>query len=507
MSEKSIIYQKEIPIKIHCDILVVGGSQSGVAAAVCAKRANPEASVHLIEQMGTLGGQSVTCMVCHYEFREYTNNKGQVVAKGIGKEMIKRIVAKGHSDPLYQEWLDGRGPPFKDVADGRAFGDIPLDIEDIRITLLEMCDEADVKIHYFTKLLDIKNTNEKGDFIAPEVAIVTNFYEIYGIQAQIIVDCSANNDVAWKIDKNAVTIPEKKKMSMQTYAWLGGVDFEKFLDDFWDKRKWWQMAYPNDKEQMYEHMRQGKAIVIKGGLGYFEAAEEKYEGIFDKLEELRNLNIYFWLKPIKIFPHKIGDNYKYDSLWAIEGPVSHDDQTDPDIVNQFMQDQLKAVHLLRDVHSVMPGWENCYVAKTAETMGLRQTRVLKGLYSMTKEDIMEGKKHNDVIGRAGGHDISRDNPQVEYGYDIPYRALIPAQIDGLLVGARSISCETDDPLLIALNAHRGISTTIIVSQAAGVAAALCIKDNVQPRKVDIKELQNVLKQQDVVLEAPPKENK
>ena len=67
----------------------------------------------LIEQFGYLGGQSIGTMVIHYEQREYTNNKGQVITRGIGKEIIQRCVAKGHSDPLYQEWLDGKGPPYQ----------------------------------------------------------------------------------------------------------------------------------------------------------------------------------------------------------------------------------------------------------------------------------------------------------------------------------------------------------------------------------------------------------
>src|SRR6056297_3494680 len=110
-------HEFDVDVKIDCDVLVVGGSQSGVAAAVACKRKSPDLKVHLIEQFGCLGGQSVNCMVCHWEFREYTNNKGQVIARGLGKEMIERIVAKGNSDPLYSEWIENKGPPFKDRPD------------------------------------------------------------------------------------------------------------------------------------------------------------------------------------------------------------------------------------------------------------------------------------------------------------------------------------------------------------------------------------------------------
>ena len=103
----SLTYSKEVPIKYEVDVLVIGGYQSGVAAAVAAKRTNPDAEVMLIEQFGYLGGQSIGTMVIHYEQREYTNNKGQIIAKGLGKEMIKRCVEKGNSDALFRNgWTE-----------------------------------------------------------------------------------------------------------------------------------------------------------------------------------------------------------------------------------------------------------------------------------------------------------------------------------------------------------------------------------------------------------------
>lgn len=60
---------RKVPVLREVDILVIGGSQAGVAAAVAAKRANKAASVMLVEQNGFLGGQAVGCMVVHWEFQ------------------------------------------------------------------------------------------------------------------------------------------------------------------------------------------------------------------------------------------------------------------------------------------------------------------------------------------------------------------------------------------------------------------------------------------------------
>lgn len=500
-----IPYQKMLEIKEKVDILIIGGSQSGVAAAVSAKRAYPKATVMIIEQFGYLGGQSIGTMVVHYEQREYTNNYGQVIARGIGREIIERTVKKGHSDPLYQDWLNGQGPPYNNVKDQRAVGDITLDLEDLKLTLQEICDEAGVVVKLFTRCVDVITNNRNPSLITPEYIIASNSDGLFGIQAQIIVDCSGNNDIAWFIGEEHIQKTTQDVMPMQTYVWLAGIDCEKFIESVWANINCWNsttVLYPNDKAQMIDHMKTGKAIMMRGGADYIDEAETKYPGILTELERYCVPMIYFWLKTIKINPVQIKNDIIYDSIWAIEGPFSFQDQTDPNAVSTFQQKQLYAAHILQKIHSVLPGWEKCYLARTSDRMGFRQTRVLKGLYAMTEHDIKDAVQFPDVIGRGGGHDISRRNIKWEIGYDIPFRALVPAKIDNLLVGARSISCDVTEKGLTALNAHRGIQATIVCSQAAGVAAALCIKNKTSPHQMDIKELQTVLQSQDVIIKKP-----
>jgi hypothetical protein len=492
-----IEYSKKLEVKERVDILIIGGSQSGVAAAVSAKRTAPELRVMIIEQFGYLGGQSVGTMVCHFEFREYTNNAGTQLAKGIGKEMIERVIQKGNSDPLYADWLEGRGPPFK-TADPRAMGDIPLDLEDLKLVYQEMCNEARVEVLLFSKLADVIGRKENGK-MTPQYAIISDSQEIYAIEAKQFIDCTANNDIAWHLGEKFIDIPNQQAMPMQTYAWLGGIDIEKFVAEFWNHRGWWQLTYPDNKEQMIQHIHEGKTMMMRGGASYLDIAEEKYPGILEEIEKYCSPFIYYWLKPIKIIPIQTKNGTYFDSWWAIEGPYSFKPQTNPKEVSTFQQAQLLAVHLLRKVHSVLPGWEKCYIVRSSDRVGFRQTRVLKGEYRLTKEDVLTNARFDDTIGHASGHDISREKPEVEGGYDLPYRALIPRDIDNLLVAARSISCETEDTRLVALNAHRGISATIICSQAAGVAAALSIKDNVIPRLLNIKKLQSKLRNQNVIV--------
>ena len=80
-------------------------------------------------------------------------------------------------------------------------------------------------------------------------------------------------------------------------------------------------------------------------------------------------------------------------------------------------------------------------------------------------------------------------------YDIPYRCLVPQQVENLLVAGKHVSTDRDAYL-------RYLHQTMITGQAAGVAAALCSKNGISPRKLeeDVSELQKILKDQGAILD-------
>ena len=77
---------------------------------------------------------------------------------------------------------------------------------------------------------------------------------------------------------------------------------------------------------------------------------------------------------------------------------------------------------------------------------------------------------------------------------VPYGALVPEKLDGLLACGRHISCDR--------NSHgfmREIPQCWLTGQAAGVGAALAVRHGVAPRAVDIGALQAELLRQGVYL--------
>ena len=72
-------------------------------------------------------------------------------------------------------------------------------------------------------------------------------------------------------------------------------------------------------------------------------------------------------------------------------------------------------------------------------------------------------------------------------YDIPYRTLIPREIDRLLTAGRCISCDH-----FAVGGVRYFSVSFATGEAAGLAAALSAKQGVMPRQLEVRALQKAL---------------
>ena len=134
-----------------------------------------------------------------------------------------------------------------------------------------------------------------------------------------------------------------------------------------------------------------------------------------------------------------------------------------------------------------------YLAETPPLLGIRQTRFIEGEYKLTAEDALEGHRFDDVVAISSCPVISYYGYRryLEHeGYDIPYRCLVPKEVDNLLIAGRCISSEQQP-----YESHRAMIPIIAIGQAAGTAAALCAEGDVQPRDLDVRLLQQRLIEQ------------
>jgi hypothetical protein len=135
----------------------------------------------------------------------------------------------------------------------------------------------------------------------------------------------------------------------------------------------------------------------------------------------------------------------------------------------------------------VPGCEGAYLMFIAPFLGVRGGPCIDGVYTMTMDDCLAGKRFDDVIyiyGEARAMRRTCNEGQCKWA-DVPYRVMIPKQLDGLIAVGRSASCIPDTLLRVR-------DSVMYMGQAGGIAAAMAAKDKIEPRDIDVKKLQKKL---------------
>ena len=148
-----------------------------------------------------------------------------------------------------------------------------------------------------------------------------------------------------------------------------------------------------------------------------------------------------------------------------------------------------------------PGFEKAYVIKVSSRIGVRETRHFVGLETITEQDIRTARVFDNwAVTRAhfnfdvhniSGAGLDETGEQEHFsqpnGYTIPYGCFVPVAVDGLLLAGRNISGTHK-----AHSNYRVMPICVNMGQATGIAAAMCAKADIQPRDLDIRQLQQRL---------------
>ncbi len=139
---------------------------------------------------------------------------------------------------------------------------------------------------------------------------------------------------------------------------------------------------------------------------------------------------------------------------------------------------------------------------------VRETRRVKGVYILTEDDARAGRAFKDTIAwRSGYVDLGGEKGEDRYGqmmmiHDVPFTSILPEKIDGLLIGGRCISTTH-----VAAGAGKSIGNCMATGHAAGVACALSARKGILPREINVSELQDKLRDDNVNLEIKDREQK
>lgn len=152
------------------------------------------------------------------------------------------------------------------------------------------------------------------------------------------------------------------------------------------------------------------------------------------------------------------------------------------------------------------GYENIYIKDSADNVGVRESRRVVGLYTLTTDDMLYGKPFEDVIVHKAHFPIDIHNPsgagQSEtvgrphsvVPYDIPYRCVVPTVNQNLFTAGRCISGTHR-----AHASYRVMNTCMSIGEAVGVCAVLCARENVANRDFDYKKAQKILLDRGITL--------
>lgn len=186
--------------------------------------------------------------------------------------------------------------------------------------------------------------------------------------------------------------------------------------------------------------------------------------------------------------------------------INYIDGTKPfDLTRAELEGRRQVPVVMDFLRRYAPGFADAYVSLMPPAVGIRETRRFHGVCTLSGEDCMAGRQWADAVvigcrapldvhnpdgpGQAGG--VSAEHPAGSdpkpQPYDIPYRCLVPKTVDGLLLAGRCISGDHD-----AHSSYRWQSVCMNTGAAAGFAAAASLTQQVQPRDLDPRPVQEAL---------------
>ena len=454
-------YTKQIENEIHAQVLVVGGGMAGFSAALSAARNG--AQVLLIDRAAVLGGMATAGLVGPFMTCYNNNDDGSgsdiQIVKGIFDELCRRMEAMNGA--IHPEKVEGMTSYCSYLWDSHRHV-TPFQSEILELVMDQMLEEAGVKVLFNVTLSDCMVQNEKITCV-----IVSMKEGLTAIWADLIIDCTGDADAAYYAGVPTVLGDGQGFMQPTTLFFeVSGINRDAFLSEL-----------EKNRERLNKH-----------GANCFNWI----------IEEKRKTGEW------KIDRNELG-NYEQSTRgrWKINTTrMANIDATKTEQVSLAMREGRKQVQdVLNFMRKYLAGCENIQLIQVATALGVRETRHIVGMYTLTAEDIMAPRQFDDAIAtfayaldihnaKGGGVTFTC----VKDHYTIPYRCLVPLKCNNMLVAGRCISGTSE-----ASASYRVMPACCALGEAAGAAAAICVRDDVKPAEVDIKKLQSMLIAQGAVI--------
>jgi len=432
---------RDVPVADSTDVVVCGAGPAGVAAAIAAARTG--ASVRLIENHGQLGG---------------------IWTSGLLSWIIDAAKKRGLMEQIVQR-LDARSELFGQPPWNRQ-GSMPYDVEQMKLVLDQMCLEAGVKVRLHTRVV---GAVKDGRRLTHGITESKSGREAFA--GKVFVDCTGDGDLAalagcgfdfGRPAEGPGSAGPERAGETQPFSLLmliTGIDPQATADFYERTGRVW--AAPKDA-LLAEFKRAG--------------LEPSYGR--PTIFKIHN-DLYAWMI-----------NHEY-------GCRGIDAQEVTDATIRARAELHKLVDALR---SLGDPWRNIKIVATAAQIGVREGRRIHGRYTVSVDDMLNGAKHGDAVCRATfGIDVHSTSQQHSTGieshtvkrstqpYDIPLRALIAKDADGLLLAGRCISGD-----FLAHSSYRVTGNAVALGEAAGAVAAGAVRQGCLPHDVEWEDVASSL---------------
>lgn len=435
------------------DVIVAGGGTAGCVAAVSAARSG--ASVLLVEQFGSLGGTATEGLVTPLMSTEI---EGNPMCSSISDQINHRL-----------KQLNG----FAVGPDGCGYFDPIL----LKIVLEEMIIDADIEVMYYSQIVDVIKENNLITGI-----IIENKGGRSALIAKCVIDCTGDGDVAYKAGASfEVGNPnDGKNQPISVRYMMSGINlsqFSKFMEEVCEGKDRYHYRFENS----FFH------VAVVWGKGW--PLEALFREAFIAGDITYEDGLYWQLFSV---PGRL-DGLAFNCPEIFEKV----DGTNPyDLTNAQIYAKKAMLRHVKFYKKYLPGFENSYITEIATQVGVRESRRIKGIYTLTDQDTLLYKKFEDCIAKSNYpidvHGIKLMNERINMKerdsiphYDIPYRCLVPKSLKGLLIAGRCISAE-----FIAQSSLRIQVTARAIGEAAGIAAAMSIDQKIETNQINGRDVRD-----------------
>lgn len=441
---------RDIEILDEVDVLVIGGGPGGLSAAIAAARSGVKTM--LIERFGCFGGNMTTVGV---ESLAWYRHENTLDAQGIGIEFERRAIAMGAATPEVQSKSYALNTElFKHVAD-------------ILVT------EAGV-----IPLLHCLGVQPIMEDKAIKGVITESKSGRQAILAKVVIDATGDADIASRGGAACEMQPIDRRQSVTMVFNISGVDKTAFFEyiaanpaTYGDWGEDWAQNTTEAESAMFSPYFEkqftkalDKGIIVKSAWNYcgsWSTITDDGQATYLNLVHLDGIDI---------------TDVRHLTRAEMEGRA----------------EVLKAIVAMR--HEI-PGFQNARLRNFAMTIGTRDSRKIIGAYTLTAADVLNQGRFEDSIGIfpefVDGFGVLRLPISGRY-FHLPYRSLVPIEVENLLVAGRAIAGD-----MVSHAATRNMVCCAVSGQGAGVAAAVAVKAKVPCRSASIHDIQKELMRQGV----------